>query len=135
MKKHAFRFVAAFGTAAIALLPAIASAQYNGYNNGYNQGYNIQIYWGDNGNPYYYDQGHHRHYMSRDEERQWIARQDPDWYRQHRDEWRSDPQRFQNDWRSYGQDRGYWHREGDRDYRDRDNRDRDNRDRDNQDRH
>ncbi|MGH7662628.1 MAG: hypothetical protein ACRENA_17135 [Vulcanimicrobiaceae bacterium] len=105
MRKHLYRFVAALGLAGLALLPMTASAQ----------GLSVQLYWGNNGQPYYYDQYRHRHYMSRDEQVVWIRQHDPDWYRQHRAEYRRDPQRFDRDWRAYAQERGYYHHDRDRD--------------------
>lgn len=113
MRKNAFRFVAAAGIASIALLPALASAQYRGGSyQGQSDMQQGQVYW-NNDRPYYYDRDHQRHYMNRDQERQWIQRQDPDWYRQHENEYQSDQDRFYNDWRTYQQGRGHYRHDND----------------------
>ncbi|MBV8148475.1 MAG: hypothetical protein JO092_05230 [Candidatus Eremiobacteraeota bacterium] len=49
--------------------------------------FDVQVYWnGDR--PYYYDTNHDRHYVSVYQAQQWYQRRDPDYWRQHHDDWR-----------------------------------------------
>ncbi|MGH7661027.1 MAG: hypothetical protein ACRENA_08975 [Vulcanimicrobiaceae bacterium] len=122
MRKNAYRIVAAVGVASIALLPALAAAQdRDGSYQGQSDMQQGQVYW-NNDRPYYYNRDRSRHYMNRDEERHWIQRSNPDWYREHQNEYQSQPDRFYNEWRSYQRNSS--------DYRqDNNNRDRDDQDR------
>ena len=49
--------------------------------------YDFQIYWNSD-RPYYYDNDHHRHYMSTTQAQRWYQHNDPDYYRRHQNDWR-----------------------------------------------
>lgn len=92
MKNIAMRLVAVFALAGF-LLPAIPAAA--------QVGASVQIYWNNN-QPYYYDQNHHRHYMSVNQAQVWYQRHDPTYWRRHQREWQQGHySQWNQQWRSY----------------------------------
>ena len=93
MNKTAQRLLATFVIAGATLFPTLALAQ--GAN-----GFEVQILW--NGNrPYYWDQSHHRHYLTGAEAQQYAQREYPDWYRTHQGDWNGNHDRFMSAWHQW----------------------------------
>jgi len=74
MKKTAARLVALLALFAMGAGPALAQVS-------------VQLYWDTNNRPYYWDAGHHRHYMSVTQAQTWYQQRDPQYYRAHRQDW------------------------------------------------
>ena len=84
--KQIKRWIAALAVGGSILLPSLASAQQ----------FHILI---SNGQPYYYDQHHHRHWLTPAEAHAMAWRQDPRWARSHDWLYRKDPHQYVLAWR------------------------------------
>ena len=98
MSKTGIRFIAALAFAGASVFPTMALAQQNyGGSGGNGSEMHYRMQWqGDQ--PYYYDQGHHRHNMSTSDVRGYAKSEDPHWYAKHRGESDRD---FMRDWQVY----------------------------------
>ena len=89
MKKTAARLVALFAFLAMGVAPAFAQVS-------------VQLYWGTNNQPYYFDAHHHRHYMSVNQAQAWYQQHDPKYWRAHQREWNNgNYSNFGRQWSQY----------------------------------
>jgi len=95
MKKTAARLVALVALFTMGAGPALAQVS-------------VQLYWDTNNRPYYWDAGHHRHYMSISQAQTWYQKRDPQYYRAHRQDWNNgNYSNFDHQWRQHHHNSNY----------------------------
>jgi hypothetical protein len=97
MNQTAKRFIGALLIAGASLLPAAVSAQ-GAYGSDVPKVTRVEF---EGTQPYYYDASHHRHMMTVRMARAYAKQQDPQWYAEHKSEWRNDPHAFLSAWREH----------------------------------